>query len=66
MGIGRIGGNMIREKIKTEMKKQGMTAVHLAKVIGCRNATIYDFLNGKKNARSDLVEKIFKTLKIKC
>ena len=56
---------MIREKVKQTMKLQGVTIRHLALKVGCRTATISDFLNGKKNLTAGLLEKVFEELNLK-
>jgi len=55
---------MIRETIKNAMADQGVTISSLAKFVGCRRATISDFLNGKTEMRANLLEKILNKLSI--
>ena len=55
---------MIREQIIKARKEQGLTQTDLALKAGLRQATISDFETGKKNLRSDLIEKIIQTLNL--
>ena len=54
----------MREQIIKARKEQGLTQTDLAIKTGLRQATISDFENGKKNLRSDLLEKILQTLNL--
>lgn len=56
---------MIREAIKTRLTETGITQAELARRVGCRKATISDFLTGKKNITSKILENVLKLLDLK-
>ena len=56
---------MIRQKIKQEMHRQGLTISELARRVDCRRATLSDYLNGKHDLGSGILEKVLSELKIK-
>lgn len=55
---------MIREFIQQEMIKQGLSATALAEKAGIRPASVTEFFSGKKNLRSDNIDKLIKCLGI--
>lgn len=55
---------MIRKKIQSEMKAQGINQTKLCEKTGLTNAQLSNFLSGKKNINSDSIEAIFKALNI--
>ena len=56
---------MIRETIKTEMHRQGLTISEVARRVDCRRATLSDYLNGKHELGSGILEKVFDVVKLK-
>ena len=53
---------MIREFIQQEMIKQGLSATALAEKAGIRPASVTEFFSGKKNLRSDNIDKLIDCL----
>lgn len=54
----------IQTTIRSAMTTQQISQRKLAALVGCRHATICDFLNGKHNLRSDILEKVIKQLNL--
>lgn len=55
----------MRTIIKEEMRKQGLSASKLAEKAGVRIASFTEYLAGRKELRSDNLEKIFAALNMK-
>jgi transcriptional regulator with XRE-family HTH domain len=53
---------MIRQKIIQEMHRQGLTISELARRVDCRRATLSDYLHGKHELGSGLLEKVFEVV----
>ena len=55
---------MIREKIKTEAQKQGLSVYKLAKLSGLQITQLNNYLKGKTDLSGSNIEKLFKVLNI--
>ena len=55
---------MIREMIKNELDRQGLSNYRISEMSGVRADLIGRFLRGESNLRGDNIDKIFRALKI--
>lgn len=51
---------MIKQSIISEMNARGDKISHLAKIAECSYPTIFNFIEGNKGIRLDILEKILK------
>ena len=56
---------MIREAIKARLIETGISQAELARRVGCRKNTINDFLTGKSQLTSKILENVLKLLDLK-
>ena len=55
---------MFREVIHQELERRGWTTYKLVEETGIGRATVYDYLNGKREIQTDSLESIFRTLEL--
>lgn len=55
---------MLREKIKSEAQKQGLSVYKLAKLSGLQITQLNNYLKGLTDLKGENIEKLFKVLGI--